>query len=66
MKQKEPVWRDLGLEELMRAGPEGVEGGKVGGGGKGTGIGIGMGVGLSLRLKAGQAGRRGEGGGLPR
>ncbi|KAF2809197.1 Apc13p-domain-containing protein [Mytilinidion resinicola] len=62
MKQKEPAWRDLGLEELLRKGPrEGVSGSK----GK---EGAGTAVGLELRLKAGVLGRsgRGEGSGLPR
>lgn len=60
MKQKEPVWRDLGLEELLQKGPGDDSNKNDGVSGPATG------VGLSLRLKASQAGRRGEGSGLPR
>ncbi|KAF2238781.1 hypothetical protein EV356DRAFT_219057 [Viridothelium virens] len=36
MRQREPIWRDLGLDELMRKGPKQEEGSAPSSGVKGT------------------------------
>ena len=45
---REPVWRDLGLEELVRRGPTGGAGGERLGGAAGVGVG-GVGLGKGRR-----------------
>ncbi|KAL1863162.1 hypothetical protein VTK73DRAFT_6407 [Phialemonium thermophilum] len=51
-KVHEPAWRDLGLAELMRRGPQQASSGGAGGSGGGAGGGGGVGAALLARRRA--------------